>query len=132
PLRTRGAHTLEDWIARDPEHTLGAAGVGDPPRLPFLFKILAAETPLSVQAHPSPRQAREGYEREEAAGIAVDAPHRNYRDREAKPELVYALSERFEMLCGFRTAGEAAGLVDGLVAAARSAGTTAEALEAFR
>lgn len=70
--------------------------------LPYLLKLLAAAHPLSIQAHPSPEQAREGFARENAAGIALDASNRNYRDDAHKPELIVALSNRFEALCGFR------------------------------
>ncbi|MGW4486937.1 mannose-6-phosphate isomerase, class I [Amycolatopsis sp. NPDC004368] len=70
-------------------------------RLPFLLKILAAEEPLSMQAHPSAAQAAEGHEREERLGIPRDAPNRNYPDPTAKPELVCALTE-FHALAGFR------------------------------
>jgi mannose-6-phosphate isomerase len=70
--------------------------------LPYLLKILAAAHPLSIQAHPSPEQARQGFARDNAAGIPLDAPHRNYRDDAHKPELIVALSPRFEALCGFR------------------------------
>ncbi|EHR52569.1 mannose-6-phosphate isomerase, class I [Saccharomonospora marina XMU15] len=70
-------------------------------RLPFLLKILAVEEPLSMQAHPSAKQAAEGYAREEAAGIPRDAANRNYPDPTAKPELVCALTE-FHALAGFR------------------------------
>jgi mannose-6-phosphate isomerase len=70
--------------------------------LPYLLKILAAAHPLSIQAHPSPEQAQQGFARENAAGIALDAPNRNYRDDAHKPELIFALSETFEALCGFR------------------------------
>ena len=67
--------------------------------LPYLLKVLAARTPLSLQVHPSMSQAEAGYAREDAAGIALDAPHRNYRDRMHKPELLCALSP-FEAVCG--------------------------------
>ncbi|PFG49498.1 mannose-6-phosphate isomerase type 1 [Amycolatopsis sulphurea] len=70
-------------------------------RLPFLLKILAAEEPLSMQAHPSAAQAAEGYAREEKLGIPRDAADRNYPDPTAKPELVCALTE-FHALAGFR------------------------------
>jgi mannose-6-phosphate isomerase len=70
-------------------------------RLPFLFKVLAADEPLSLQAHPSAEQAREGFAREDAAGIDRGAPDRNYRDPNHKPELVCALTE-FHALVGFR------------------------------
>ncbi|MFF1609932.1 mannose-6-phosphate isomerase, class I [Amycolatopsis sp. NPDC058278] len=70
-------------------------------RLPFLLKILAAEEPLSMQAHPSAAQAAEGHAREEKLGIPRDAANRNYPDPTAKPELVCALTE-FHALAGFR------------------------------
>jgi mannose-6-phosphate isomerase len=81
--------------------------------LPYLLKIIAAESPLSLQVHPDIEQARRGYAAEEAAGIPVDAPHRNYRDRNHKPELVYALTT-FEALCGFRAPLRVAELLTGL------------------
>jgi len=70
-------------------------------RLPFLFKVLAAETPLSLQAHPTLEQARAGFADEEARGIALDSPIRNYKDKNHKPELLCALTP-FSALCGFR------------------------------
>ncbi len=69
--------------------------------LPFLLKILAAAHPLSIQTHPSIDQARAGFERENNAGIPIDAPHRIYRDPNHKPELICALSP-FDALVGFR------------------------------
>jgi len=72
-------------------------------RLPFLLKVLAAASPLSLQAHPNPADAAEGFAREEALGIPRDAPERNYRDPNAKPELIVALEDGFEALCGFQT-----------------------------
>ena len=69
--------------------------------LPYLLKVLAADEPLSLQAHPSAAQAAEGFARENAAGIPVDAPTRNYRDASHKPELICALTE-FHALVGFR------------------------------
>ncbi|MFT4088335.1 MAG: mannose-6-phosphate isomerase, class I [Gordonia sp. (in: high G+C Gram-positive bacteria)] len=70
-------------------------------RLPFLVKMLAADEPLSLQAHPSSEQAREGYAADNARGLAPDDPRRNYRDSWHKPEIVVALSE-FDALAGFR------------------------------
>lgn len=72
------------------------------------MKVLAASAPLSLQAHPTAAQAREGFKRENGWGIPLDAPHRNYRDEHPKPEIIYALSDRFEALCGFRPHEEAA------------------------
>lgn len=75
-------------------------------RLPFLFKVLAAASPLSLQVHPTADQARAGFERENAAGIALDARERNYRDPYPKPELIVAVSDPFLALCGFRPVNE--------------------------
>lgn len=69
-------------------------------KLPYLLKLLAAASPLSIQVHPTIDQARAGWARE--AGIALDDPSRNYRDDNHKPELIVALSERFESLSGLR------------------------------
>lgn len=69
--------------------------------LDFLLKLLAAGQPLSLQAHPNSEQAREGFERENALGIPLDAVHRNYRDDRHKPEMLVALTP-FQALGGFR------------------------------
>ncbi len=100
--------SLADWIASDPKAVLGT-GVAKTYQgtLPFLFKVLAAAEPLSIQAHPDPEQARQGFAREQAQGIPVDAPNRNYRDPNHKPECLCALTP-FWGLCGFRTTGEIA------------------------
>lgn len=93
---------LLELVEADPVGQLGARCADRwGGRLPFLLKILAAEEPLSMQAHPSAAQAAEGYAREEAAGIPRDAANRNYPDPTAKPELVCALTE-FHALAGFR------------------------------
>ncbi|AFN64108.1 mannose-6-phosphate isomerase, class I [Mycobacteroides abscessus] len=101
-----GAESLLEVVAADPIGQLGAASVaefGD--QLPFLLKVLAADEPLSLQAHPSAQQAADGFAREEAAGVPLNSPIRNYRDRNHKPELVVAL-DRFEALAGFRDPGD--------------------------
>jgi len=82
-----------------------------PGRLPFLFKVLAARKPLSLQAHPDREQARRGFEGENSRGIPRDAPERNYRDPNPKPEILCALSP-FKALAGFRKPEEAAGLLN--------------------
>ena len=76
--------------------------LGGRPRLPFLMKVLAAESPLSLQVHPDPEQARAGFAREQEAGVPLDADERNYKDDSAKPELILALSPVFEALAGFQ------------------------------
>jgi mannose-6-phosphate isomerase len=115
-LAPSGSPEAELWLGThpgSPTRIVGAAD-GEPQTiaellsargeqpLPYLLKILAAAHPLSIQAHPSPEQAREGFARDNAAGIPLDAPHRNYRDDAHKPELIVALSTRFDALCGFR------------------------------
>jgi mannose-6-phosphate isomerase len=74
-------------------------------RLPFLMKVLAAEQPLSLQAHPTNEQAEAGFAAEEAAGVPRDDPTRTFRDPFHKPELLLALTT-FEALCGFRPVEE--------------------------
>jgi mannose-6-phosphate isomerase len=98
--------SLVEVIGERPDEELGPevhARFGA--RLPFLFKVLAAETPLSLQAHPSPDQAMAGYDAEDRAGIALHAPERNYKDRSHKPELLCALTP-FNALSGFRPVEE--------------------------
>ncbi|MEW1928438.1 mannose-6-phosphate isomerase, class I [Streptomyces sp. NPDC088360] len=113
PSRTeRGP--LDEVIDEDPGHELGRAAVARfGPRLPFLLKLLAAGAPLSLQVHPDLEQAREGFEDEEYRGVPIDAPNRNYKDANHKPELICALTE-FDGLCGFRDPVEAADLLAGL------------------
>ena len=101
PTLTGGAADLAAWIDRDPATALGAKHAGQA-RLPFLMKILAAHGPLSLQAHPSPERAAAGFALENAAGIPIDAAARNYRDPFHKPEIIFALSDTFQALCGFR------------------------------
>ncbi|MGF6883424.1 mannose-6-phosphate isomerase [Nocardia sp. GAS34] len=93
--------SLLELVAEDPQRELGAVAPEFGGRLPFLMKILAAEEPLSLQAHPSADQARAGFARENKHQVPLDSPMRNYRDDSHKPELVVAL-ERFEALAGFR------------------------------
>ncbi|HET7724830.1 MAG TPA: mannose-6-phosphate isomerase, class I [Propionibacteriaceae bacterium] len=70
-------------------------------RLPYLMKLLAADRPLSIQAHPDRAQAEAGFARENAAGVPIDAPERTYRDAWPKPEALIAVTP-FVGLCGFR------------------------------
>lgn len=109
-----GEQSLLDALREDPEGQLGpavCARFGD--TLPFLLKVLAADEPLSLQAHPSAEQAAQGFDREERMGIAVSAPTRNYRDRSHKPEILVAL-EQFDALAGFRPASRSATLMRAL------------------
>ncbi|GLW54331.1 mannose-6-phosphate isomerase, class I [Kitasatospora phosalacinea] len=113
--RGDGPVALDRVIAADPVGELGAASVERfGPALPFLAKVLSAALPLSLQVHPTREQARAGYADEEARGVPVDAPHRNYKDDNHKPELICALDEGLEGLCGFRPPADAAALMASL------------------
>jgi mannose-6-phosphate isomerase len=93
---------LGDLLRADPEAMLGRAVIDRfGPQLPFLMKVLAAEHPLSLQAHPSRLRAIQRFAEEDADGIDRASPFRSYRDANHKPELICALTE-FEGLCGFR------------------------------
>jgi len=117
----------EIWLGAHPD---GAARLSDgrsladvAPDLSFMVKLLAAAEPLSVQAHPSREQAREGFAAEEALGIPHRAPHRSYKDANHKPELLVALTP-VEALCGFRDPAETLRLV-GLLDVPRLTAVTA-------
>lgn len=89
-------------LIADDRSLLGAGGrraFGN--ELPFMMKLLSARHALSIQVHPSCRQAEQGYAREDAAGIPLDSSHRVYSDSWPKPEVMIAL-EQFETLSGFR------------------------------
>lgn len=103
---------LDRVIARHPLGMLGdkvAAGFGR--QLPFLFKVLAAGQPLSIQAHPDKSQARHGFKRENRTGIPLNAYNRNYKDDQHKPECICALTP-FWGMCGFRTTEVAYNLIE--------------------
>ena len=109
-----GERSLLDVVSSDPEGQLGAtvrSRFGD--ALPFLVKVLAADEPLSLQAHPSTEQAVEGFAREDRVGMPLSSPVRNYRDRSHKPELIVALGS-FEALAGFRPAARTVELMRAL------------------
>ena len=94
--------SLPEVIDRDPIGMLGLrVAKRFSNRLPFLFKVLAAAKPLSIQAHPDKEHAREGFDKENRRGIGMDDPGRNYRDENHKPELICALKPLWA-LKGFR------------------------------
>jgi len=115
--------SLDTLITEDAVDLLGRVVVSAfGARLPYLFKVLAAAKPLSLQAHPSPEQAKAGFRAEQAEGaLAADDPDRNYRDDQAKPELIAALT-RFEALCGFAEPTEVTSRLDTLLGAGGPAG----------
>ncbi|TML25652.1 MAG: mannose-6-phosphate isomerase, class I [Actinobacteria bacterium] len=95
---------LPEALAADPAGLLGAPVIAEyGARLPYLLKVLAADAPLSIQAHPDPVRARDRY----AAG------HPAYADPYHKPELLVAV-EDFDALCGFRAPAESADLLESL------------------
>ena len=110
------SRSLRDLIAEDKLNTLGEAVAARFGELPFLFKVLCAEQPLSIQVHPSKTAAEAGYARENAAGLALTAPERNYKDANHKPELVYALTP-FQAINGFRELSEIVSLLEPLAGA---------------
>ncbi|MEN9955295.1 MAG: hypothetical protein RLY34_102 [Actinomycetota bacterium] len=87
-------------LAETPAQTLSQHLGGK--QLSFLLKILAADQPLSIQAHPNSEQAKAGFERENSLGLPLAASNRNYKDDRPKPEVIVALSD-FEALCGFKS-----------------------------
>lgn len=99
---TINGSALDQLIEQNPQQMLGERVAREfDGQLPFLMKILAAGAPLSLQAHPSLEQAKDGFSRENNAGIAFNAPNRNYRDANHKPELIVALTD-FIAMAGFR------------------------------
>jgi len=93
--------SLLDFIAEDPEKALGKNIANQYKALPFLFKVLDVRQMLSIQVHPSKEEAAAGFEKENSAGIALNAPNRNYKDENHKPEQMVALCD-FWLLHGFK------------------------------
>ena len=104
--------SLFELIEKNPDHILGKKVAGKfNNRLPYLFKVLAAAKPLSIQAHPSRDQAKQGFERENRQGIPIDAYNRNYKDDNHKPECICAQTV-FWALNGFRKISSIVGLME--------------------
>lgn len=95
-----GTNTLDQLIKAAPENVLGAKVWDRFGELPYLLKILDVKDMLSIQVHPTKIEAEKGFARENEAGIPLNAPHRNYKDANHKPEIMVALSE-FWLLHGF-------------------------------
>ena len=92
---------LRDYIAADPAGTLGEKVNGQFGNIPYLLKALDVKDMLSIQVHPNKKAAVIDFEREEASGIPLTDPKRNYKDRNHKPELMVAMGE-FWLLHGFK------------------------------
>jgi mannose-6-phosphate isomerase len=112
-----GAPEAEVWFGDHPGDPADIDGAGTLDEvtggsLPYLLKLLAAAQPLSIQVHPTIPQAQDGWARE--SDLPLDHPERNYRDANHKPELLVALSDRFEALSGLRPIARTLALLDGL------------------
>lgn len=96
---------LSELINTDQSRILSKVTAEQFGELPYLFKVLAAGNALSIQVHPNKEEAEAGFAREDAEGVDRYAPHRNYRDSNHKPELVYALTP-YQAMNGFRAFDE--------------------------
>ncbi len=92
---------LSDFVNNHKMECLGGNILAKFDNLPFLFKVLAADEPLSIQVHPNLAKAQLGFEKENNLQIDIKSPYRNYKDPNHKPELIYALTD-FEAMNGFR------------------------------
>ena len=95
-----GNQTLDNFLKRNLKKCLGKRVARKYGRLPFLFKVLDVKKTLSIQVHPSKKNAEKGFKEENILGIPLTAPYRNYKDDNHKPEIMVALSE-FWLLHGF-------------------------------
>lgn len=93
--------SLLEVIKKNPDKLLGKFVSGRFGELPFQFKVICANEPLSVQVHPNKNSAKIGFSRENCAGIPINAINRNYKDSNHKPELVFSVT-RFHAMNGFR------------------------------
>ncbi len=97
---SEGDILLNDCINKNASRFLGEKVQKQFAELPYLFKVQDVKDMLSIQVHPSKAEAEKGFAAEEAAGIPANAPNRNYKDKNHKPEVLVALSE-FWLLHGF-------------------------------
>lgn len=96
----------EEWLGPSTQYAFGNG-------LPYLMKLIAPASPLSLQVHPNKEQARRGYAREQGRSLVPDDPGRIYRDWNHKPEMLYAL-EPFEAFAGFSVRRQVRGLLEGM------------------
>jgi mannose-6-phosphate isomerase len=94
--------SLNEYITNNPSEAITNKVFDRFGELPYLFKILDVKDMLSIQVHPTKIEAEKGFDLEEATGIPINAPNRNYKDKNHKPEVMVALSE-FWLLHGFKT-----------------------------
>ncbi|MFT3903654.1 MAG: mannose-6-phosphate isomerase, class I [Niabella sp.] len=96
---------LREYIASAPLETLGAKVDEMFGNMPYLLKVLDVKDMLSIQVHPSKKQAAIDFEEENKKGVPLNAPNRNYKDANHKPELMVALGD-FYLLHGFKPENE--------------------------
>ncbi len=104
PAKLESEGQLLSWyelMRQEPVKYLGDKVYEKFGELPYLFKVLDVKEMLSIQVHPTKEEAIKGFEREEAENIPIDAPYRNYKDKNHKPEVMVALSD-FWLLHGFK------------------------------
>jgi len=92
---------LREFIQHDPKAVLGTTVQARFGNMPYLFKALDVKDMLSIQVHPAKAAAEEDFEAENRRGVPLDAPTRNYKDNNHKPELMVAMDD-FWLLHGFR------------------------------
>lgn len=109
-LNTKKKISLDKLIEADLAYFLGEKIAKKFHKLPFLFKVLCVEKPLSIQVHPDKIAAESGFRRENASNILLNSPNRNYKDDNHKPELIYALTT-FKALNSFRPLNEIVNLL---------------------
>lgn len=100
-IENENSIALSEFVSKSAENVLGKDVAKKFSSLPYLLKVLDVRQMLSIQVHPSKEAAAISFEEENKKGIPVKAPHRNYKDRNHKPELMVALSD-FYLLHGFK------------------------------
>jgi len=104
---------LREYVAKSPEKLLGKPVYDAFGNMPFLLKLLDVKDMLSIQVHPSKKQAAIDFEEENRNGVPLNAPNRNYRDVNHKPELMVAMSE-FYLLHGFKPEDQLLSILKGI------------------
>ncbi len=110
-LTEDGPKSWAEQIDLNPEFHIGSKVFKRFGELPFLLKVLDVREMLSIQVHPSKEGAEIGFDKEEAMDVPINAPYRNYKDRNHKPEMMIALDE-FWLLHGFKKEAEINNVLD--------------------
>ncbi len=89
------------------DNSMSFTGIKNSSEFPFLLKVLAIGSALSLQCHPNKEQAKPGYEKERENLTAIASDNKganrvfNYQDSNQKAELLYALTP-VTLMCGFK------------------------------